>query len=125
MGLILQMADAAVRAGADVARLIATHDLELAAQIQRGDSALDALHRQSFQMILDPANELSRQQVVDAVLMGRFLERFGDHSTSVARRMAYLVSGAMDLDAGLGAGANPAPASDDAGAASGPESART
>ena len=94
MGLILQMADAAVRAGADVARLIATHDLELAAQIQRGDSALDALHRQSFQMILDPANELSRQQVVDAVLMGRFLERFGDHSTSVARRMAYLVSGA-------------------------------
>ena len=93
MGLILQMADAAVRAGADVARLIATHDLELAAQIQRGDSALDALHRQSFQMILDPANDLSRQQVVDAVLMGRFLERFGDHSTSVARRMAYLVSG--------------------------------
>ena len=84
---------AAVRAGADVARLIATHDLELAAQIQRGDSELDSLHRQSFQMILDPAHDLSRQQVVDAVLMGRFLERFGDHSTSVARRMAYLVSG--------------------------------
>ena len=124
LGLILQMADAAVRAGADVARLVETHDLDLAARIQRGDSALDSLHRQSFQMILDPANELSRQQVVDAVLMGRFLERFGDHSTSVARRMAYLVSGAMDLDAGLGAGANPAPASDDAGAASGPESAR-
>ena len=38
-------------------------------------------------------DELSRQQVVDAVLMGRFLERFGDHSTSVARRMTYLVSG--------------------------------
>ena len=93
MGLILQMADAAVRAGADVARLIATHDLELAAQIQRGDSELDSLHRQSFQMILDPAHDLSRQQVIDAVLMGRFLERFGDHSTSVARRMAYLVSG--------------------------------
>ena len=124
LGLILQMADAAVRAGADVARLVETHDLDLAARIQRGDSALDSLHRQSFQMILDPAHDLSRQQVVDAVLMGRFLERFGDHSTSVARRMAYLVSGAMDLDAGLGAGANPAPASDDAGAASGPESAR-
>ena len=48
MGLILQMADAAVRAGADVARLIATHDLELAARIQRDDSELDDLHRQSF-----------------------------------------------------------------------------
>ena len=93
LGLILQMADHAVKAGQDVVRLIETQDLSLAAQIQTNDSELDALHRRSFQMILDPANELSRQQVVDAVLMGRFLERFGDHSTSVARRVAYLVSG--------------------------------
>ena len=83
----------AVRAGADVSRLVATQDLELAATIEANDAQMDALHRQSFQMILDPANELSRQQVIDAVLMGRFLERFGDHSTSVARRMTYLVSG--------------------------------
>ena len=87
LGLILQMADHAVKAGQDVVRLIETQDLSLAAQIQTNDSELDALHRRSFQMILDPANELSRQQVVDAVLMGRFLERFGDHSTSVARRV--------------------------------------
>ncbi|MBO3723506.1 phosphate signaling complex protein PhoU [Actinomyces bowdenii] len=94
LGLILQMADLAVRAGKDVARLVSTHDLDLATTIQAGDAQLDALHRQSFQMILDPAHEMSRQQVIDAVLMGRFLERFGDHSTSVARRVAYLVSGA-------------------------------
>lgn len=93
LGLILEMADAAVRAGQDVARLVATRDLELASRIQVNDAELDALHRESFQMILDPANELTRQQVIDAVLMGRFLERFGDHSTSVARRVAYLVSG--------------------------------
>ena len=86
LGLILQMADHAVKAGQDVVRLIETQDLSLAAQIQTNDSELDALHRRSFQMILDPANELSRQQVVDAVLMGRFLERFGDHSTSAPRR---------------------------------------
>ncbi|MFR1940561.1 MAG: phosphate signaling complex protein PhoU, partial [Actinomyces urogenitalis] len=73
LGLILQMADHAVKAGQDVVRLIETQDLSLAAQIQTNDSELDALHRRSFQMILDPANELSRQQVVDAVLMGRFL----------------------------------------------------
>ncbi|WP_136194233.1 MULTISPECIES: phosphate signaling complex protein PhoU [Actinomyces] len=92
-GLMVKMADAAVQAGRDVRTLIDTQDLELAAEIQRRDAELDALHRQSFQMILDPEIELTRQQVVDAVLMGRFLERFGDHSTSVARRMAYLVSG--------------------------------
>ena len=83
-----------MRAGKDVARLISSRDLELAAVIQANDSELDALHRRSFQMILDPAHDLSRQQVIDAVLMGRFLERFGDHSTSVASRVAYLVSGA-------------------------------
>ena len=94
LGLILEMADLAVRAGKDVARLISTRDLELASVIQSNDAELDALHRRSFQMILDPAHDLSRQQVIDAVLMGRFLERFGDHSTSVASRVAYLVSGA-------------------------------
>ncbi|MDO4899722.1 phosphate signaling complex protein PhoU [Actinomyces sp.] len=93
LSLMVSMADAAVRAGRDVRTLIKTQDLELAAQIQDRDAELDALHRQSFQMILDPNIGLTRQQVVDAVLMGRFLERFGDHSTSVARRMAYLVSG--------------------------------
>ena len=91
--LILQMADAAVQAARDVARLVSTRDLELARVIQRNDQDLDALHRQSFQYILDPANELDRQQVIDAVLLGRFLERFGDHATSVARRVTFLVSG--------------------------------
>ena len=95
MGLILRMADAAVRAGQNTSRLVATRDLELAALIEAQDTELDALHRRSFTMILDPANDLTRQQVVDAVLMGRFLERFGDHSTSVARRVSYLVLGSL------------------------------
>ena len=95
MGLILQMADAAVRAGQNTSRLVATRDLELAALIEAQDAELDALHRRSFTMILDPANDLTRQQVVDAVLMGRFLERFGDHSTSVSRRVSYLVLGSL------------------------------
>ena len=91
--LMLEMSDGAVQAARDVARLVANRDLDLARTIQRNDEELDALHRRSFQLILDPANELDRQQVVDAVLLGRFLERFGDHATSVARRMTFLVSG--------------------------------
>lgn len=90
---LLTMADCAVRAGQDVARLVASQDLGLARRIQDDDAEMDRLHRESFQMILDPAHDLSRQQVVDAVLIGRFLERFGDHSTSVARRVTYLVLG--------------------------------
>jgi len=41
--------------------------------------------------------ELSRQEVVDAVLLSRFLERLGDHCVSGAKRVGYLVTG--DLDA--------------------------
>ena len=95
LGHLLTMADCAVRAGRDVARLVACQDLGLARRIEADDARMDRLHRESFQRILDPAQELSRQQVVDAVLIGRFLERFGDHSTSVARRVTYLVSGSM------------------------------
>lgn len=51
LGLIIEMADAAVRAGRDVAKLVETHDLDLAARIQRDDAELDALHRRSFQML--------------------------------------------------------------------------
>ena len=34
-----------------------------------------------------------RQQTVDIVLLGRFLERLGDHAVSAARRVVYIVSG--------------------------------
>lgn len=98
MSLILEMADAASEAGRNVAKLVANRDLDLAETIQNNDAKLDELHRRSFEMILDPANELDRQQVIDAVLVGRFLERFGDHATSVARRVMFMVSGDLSLE---------------------------
>ena len=36
---------------------------------------------------------ITRQQTVDIVLLGRFLERLGDHAVSAARRVVYIVSG--------------------------------
>lgn len=91
--LLLEMGVQAAKVGHEVVELLETRDLALAAEIEREDDLLDELHRRSFEVILDDSEVLTRQQLVDAVLLGRYLERFGDHGVSVARRMSYLVTG--------------------------------
>lgn len=91
--ILVEMGVQASKVGHEVVELLETRDLNLAAQIEREDEVLDDLHRRSFTVILDEGEAMTRQQVVDAVLVGRYLERFGDHGVSVARRMSYLVTG--------------------------------
>ncbi len=97
--VIEQMGDAATQVGARVVDLLRSHDLSLAGQIEADDEILDDLHRRTFPLILDDAQEATRQQVVDSVLLGRYLERFGDHGVSVSRRVVYLVTGDMEAAA--------------------------
>ncbi len=93
--LLITMADQAAAVGAKVATLIETQDMKLAAEIVEEDEILDEYHRKSFELVLDETNGLSRQEVVDVVLLGRFLERYGDHAVSAARRMTFLVTGLL------------------------------
>lgn len=97
-GLFEQMADKAAEVGKLVAALVETADLTIADQIIRGDDVLDELHAKTFDIALDDSRDLSRQEVVDIILLGRYLERFGDHGVSVAHRMRFLVTG-MEADA--------------------------
>ncbi|MHB1064806.1 MAG: phosphate signaling complex protein PhoU [Georgenia sp.] len=91
--ILLEMGVQASKVGQQVVELLETRDLSLAAEIEREDDLLDELHRRSFEVVLDENESLTRQQLVDAVLVGRYLERFGDHGVSVARRMSYLITG--------------------------------
>ncbi|MFC7404445.1 phosphate signaling complex protein PhoU [Georgenia alba] len=91
--VLLQMATQAAKVGTQTVHLLQTHDLGLAASIESEDEVLDRLHRTSFEVVLDDSSELTRQQLVDVVLLGRYLERFGDHGVSVARRISFLVTG--------------------------------
>ena len=43
--------------------------------------------------MLDESKQLTRQQLVDVILLGRYLERYGDHAVSIARRISFLVTG--------------------------------
>ncbi|GAA4414552.1 phosphate signaling complex protein PhoU [Georgenia halophila] len=91
--ILLDMARQASKVGTQVVELLRTNDLALAASIESDDEVLDRLHEQSFQVVLDEDEDLTRQQIVDVVLLGRYLERFGDHGVSVARRISFLVTG--------------------------------
>ena len=66
-------------------------DAKTAEAIILADDKLDNLHRQTFDLAL--SDDITRQQTVDVVLLGRFLEHLGDHAVSAARRVVYIVSG--------------------------------
>ncbi|WP_127126548.1 phosphate signaling complex protein PhoU [Georgenia sp. SYP-B2076] len=91
--VLTEMGVQATKVGKQVVQLLESRDLSLAAAIEHDDDVLDELHRRSFTVILDESEPMTRQQLVDAVLLGRYLERFGDHGVSVARRVSYLVTG--------------------------------
>lgn len=93
--LLVDMAEHATTVGQRVAELIGSRDLSLAEKIEEEDSILDDLHHQSFDLILDESLDLSRQEVIDTVLLARYMERFGDHGVSIARRITFLVTGIL------------------------------
>lgn len=66
-------------------------DAKTAEAIILADDKLDNLHHQTFDLAL--SDDITCQQTVDIVLLGRFLERLGDHAVSAARRVVYIVSG--------------------------------
>ena len=57
------------------------------------DRIVDALHHKTFDLALSDKWTGSRQQLIDVVLLGRFMERLGDHAVSASRRVVYIVSG--------------------------------
>lgn len=90
---IASMHEASVRVAARVTNLLETHDLAIAEVIERDDDELDTHLEEVFTAVLADAWDGNVAETVDATLLSRFFERFGDHGVSVARRMVYLVTG--------------------------------
>ena len=91
-----------------VVSMLSDRDAKIAEQIIVDDDKLDELHHKTFVLVLDDSWSGTKQQLIDVVLLGRFLERLGDHAVSAARRVVYIVSGfdpsnvpARDEDDGL------------------------
>ena len=88
-----KMHDAAVRVAQRTTKLLATRDLTVAEALERDDDIIDALHQETFNLLLAPEWPGTVQESVDVTLLGRYYERFGDHGVSVARRVTFLVTG--------------------------------
>lgn len=96
---VLQMGHAAEEIVAKAGSVIAGRDLQMAAELERDDDVMDALHRELFSVILDDAWEGTIEAAIDITLCGRYYERFADHAVSVARRVVYLVTGERSVPA--------------------------
>lgn len=92
-GTIVEMGQVAERVVAKTGSVIATRDLQLAAELEADDDAMDQLHRTLFAVLLSPDWEHGIESAIDVTLCGRYYERFADHAVSVARRVVYLVTG--------------------------------
>ena len=90
---VLQMGQVAERIVAKAGSVIASRDLTIAGELETDDDVMDALHRELFTVLLDDDWEHGIETAVDVTLCGRYYERFADHAVSVARRVAYLVTG--------------------------------
>lgn len=97
--LVTEMSAAGVRLATKAGEVIASRDLEVAAQMEPDDDALDTLHRKVFEALADPAWSHPTQTAVDITLLSRYLERFGDHAVSLSERVQFLVTGQWDLAA--------------------------
>jgi phosphate transport system protein len=91
--LIRSMADRAVQMGAKVTTVLRTADAEAAAELSVDDDAIDALHRQLFEVLLDKSWSHGVAPAIDAAQLGRWYERFADHAVNAGRREIYFVTG--------------------------------
>src|SRR3954454_13916319 len=92
-GTILEMGQVAQRIVTKCSSVIASRDVEMAAELERDDDAMDNLHKRLFTLLLDPNWGGGIEGAIDVTLCGRYYERFCDHAVSVARRVVYLVTG--------------------------------
>ena len=78
---------------ADTAKVIESQDLRHAADMTALDAQMDEIHRQLFSIVLDPSWHHGVEAAIDVTLLSRYYERFADHAVTIARRVAFLVTG--------------------------------
>lgn len=94
-----QMAELDIQIAREVGRLLDTRDLGIASEIINLNRQLDQLHSSVFKIIAQDDWKEDAPTTVDVSLTSRYLERFGDHGVSVARKVTYLVTGEWEPEA--------------------------
>jgi phosphate transport system protein len=91
--VIERMAEVADLLAEKIVSALNNLDAVAAAQLERDDDAMDALHKQLFKVVLGPDWPHGVEAAVDAALLGRFYERYADHAVNVGGHVVFLVTG--------------------------------
>ncbi len=91
--LFTEMGSTAVRLAAHARAAVRTVDAEQAERICEGDQHMDDLHRELFARVMGPSWQHGPAVAADLVLLGRFYERFADHTVEIARRVYFQATG--------------------------------
>jgi phosphate transport system protein len=91
--VIKDMASVADRMSAKIADILRSSDAERAAELERDDDEMDELNKQLFGLMLGTAWRHGVEAAIDGALLGRWYERFADHSVNAGEQVVYLVTG--------------------------------
>jgi phosphate transport system protein len=78
---------------ASTTKVIETQDLRFAADMTALDEKMDQIHRELFTIVLSPDWAEGVEAAIDVTLLSRYYERFADHGVTIARRIAFIVTG--------------------------------
>lgn len=93
LGLFADMGRHAVDLAERAQRAVIAGDTVEAARIQQGDEAMNDLNRQLLGTVLNDSWSDGVASATDVALLGRFYERFADHTVDIARKVIFQASG--------------------------------
>jgi phosphate transport system protein len=88
-----EMGKVAVQLALKAAEVARTRNVILAAELDTDDDAMDVLHREMMEVLMDEHWPHGVRSAVDVTLLARYYERFADHAVVVARETVYAVTG--------------------------------
>jgi phosphate transport system protein len=94
-GQLQAMSDEALRLFRAALDAYAEADEAKGALLRTMDDALDDVHRDYIQQVLEScrAGDLDIQAAVQLALIGRYYERIGDHAVNIGEKVCFLVTG--------------------------------
>jgi phosphate transport system protein len=92
-GHFAEMGRIAVELGDSAKDVVLSRNSQKAADISNEDDAMDRLHQQLFNVLMDTEWQHGVAAAVDITLLGRFYERFADHAVEIGRRVVFEATG--------------------------------
>jgi phosphate transport system protein len=93
-----EMGKVAIALGASAKQVLISRDPQQAAQLREQDQAMDDLYEHLFTVLMDREWRHGISVGVEAALLGRFYERFGDHTVEIGRRVIFMDSGVLPAE---------------------------